>query len=51
MAVAGYGNGDPGYICTDVAYTQGGYEPGPRASRVGPPTEGILKDALTRLLE
>jgi hypothetical protein len=48
VCVAGYGDGGPGYICTDAAYGEGGYEP--TASRVGPPVEGVLKRALTDLL-
>lgn len=49
LAVAGYGDGDPGYICTDAAYGRGGYEP--TASNVGPPVEGVLKEAIRELLD
>ena len=48
VAVAGYGEGGPGYICTDKAFAEGGYEP--TASSVGPPTEAILKAAIEELL-
>ena len=48
VAVAGYGEGGPGYICTDAAFGEGGYEPG--ASLVGPPTEALLKAAIEELL-
>ena len=48
VAVAGYGEGGPGYICTDRAFAEGGYEP--TASSVGPPTEAILKAAIEELL-
>lgn len=48
VAVAGYGEGGPGYICTDAAFAEGGYEP--TASAVGPPTERILKGAIEELL-
>jgi len=48
VAVAGYGEGGPGYICTDKALTEGGYEP--TESLVGPPSEQLLKDALAELL-
>jgi hypothetical protein len=46
VCTAGYGDGGPGYLCTDDA--EGGYEP--TASKVGPPAERRLQDALQRLL-
>jgi hypothetical protein len=49
VAVAGYGEGGPGYICTDEAHAEGGYEP--TMSFVGPPTEALLKGALAELLQ
>jgi hypothetical protein len=49
VAVAGYGEGGPGYICTDAAIAQGGYEP--TASLVGPPSEARLKSAIEDLLK
>ena len=36
VALAAYGDYAPGYIGTEVAYPQGGYETGPRASLVAP---------------
>lgn len=48
VVVAGYGDGDPGYLCTAEAYVQGGYEP--TATRVAPEGEAVLKEALERLL-
>jgi hypothetical protein len=48
LAVAAYGESGPGYICTDIALGEGGYEP--TNSRVGPPSEIELKRAITRLL-
>ena len=48
VAVAAYGESGPGYICTDAALVDGGYEP--TMSRVGPPTEFELKGAITKLL-
>lgn len=48
LAVAAYGESGPGYICTDVAFGEGGYEP--TDSRVGPPSETGLKRAITELL-
>jgi hypothetical protein len=39
----------PGYICTDKAYHEGGYEAG-MASAVAPGSEAILMDAIRKLL-
>jgi hypothetical protein len=47
VAVAGYGDGSPGYICTEKAFDEGGYEPS--ASRVAPRSEGMLKKAIRQL--
>lgn len=44
VAVAGYGDIAPGYLCTDIAYKQGGYEPS--ASNSAPGTEAALKAAI-----
>ncbi len=49
VAVAAYGDLGPGYICTEQAFREGGYEPS--ASHVAPTTEPVLKDAIVRLLE
>jgi hypothetical protein len=49
VAVAGYGEGGPGYICTDASIKEGGYEP--TASQVGPPSEALLKSAIEELLK
>jgi hypothetical protein len=48
VAVAGYGDCGPAYICTDKAVTEGGYEPS--ATNVGPGTEALLKKAIEDLL-
>ncbi len=48
VAVAAYGESGPGYVCTDAAFTEGGYEP--TMSRVGPPTEKLLKAGIAELL-
>src|ERR1017187_8188723 len=48
VAVAGYGDCGPAYICTDKAITEGGYEPS--ATNVGPGTEALLKHAIQSLL-
>lgn len=48
VVVAAYGEGGPGYICTDAALAGGGYEP--TMSRVGPSSEREMKRAITELL-
>jgi len=48
VAVAAYGDCGPGYICTEEAFDQGGYEPS--ASRVAPESEGTLKATIRELL-
>ncbi len=47
VAVAGYGDLSPGYLCTDRAWTEGGYEPS--ASNSGPGTEAAVKKAIQEL--
>lgn len=51
VAMAAYGDYAPGYIGTAVAYTEGGYETEPRSSLVAPEVEGVLMEAIRRLLE
>ena len=49
VAVAGYGDGGPGYICSaDVFKADGGYEQ--TASNVVPESETVLKSAIATLL-
>jgi dienelactone hydrolase len=48
VVMAAYGEGGPGYICTDAALDEGGYEP--TDSRAGPPSEFRLRKALAELL-
>jgi hypothetical protein len=48
VAVAAYADLGPGYICTDKAFEQGGYEPSDTA--VGPGSEPLLKAAIVKLL-
>ena len=48
IAVAAYGESGPGYICCDAALHEGGYEPS--MSRVGPPSEWRLKEAIDTLI-
>lgn len=49
VAVAGYGDVGMGYICTEEAYAQGGYEP--TASLLDPSAEWTLKEGIRTLLE
>ena len=48
VAVAGYGDCGPAYICTDQALAEGGYEP--TATNVGKGSEARLKHAIQVLL-
>lgn len=50
VCMAAYGDYGPGYIGTEVAYGQGGYETGP-VSRVAPAVERILLQAMEKLLQ
>jgi hypothetical protein len=49
IALAAYGDCGPGYIGTEIAYSQGGYETG-IVSRVAPQVERVLMDAMQTLL-
>lgn len=51
VAMAAYGDYAPGYIGTEIAYGQGGYETSARASRVAPQVEQILTAAMQTLLQ
>ncbi|MBU4271312.1 MAG: hypothetical protein KKE86_04530 [Planctomycetes bacterium] len=48
VAVAGYGDGGPGYLCPEKAFSEGGYEQ--TASNVKPESETLLKKAIAALL-
>jgi hypothetical protein len=50
VAMAAYGDYAMGYIGTEIAYSQGGYETGPTASHVAPAVERTLTDAMAKLL-
>jgi len=50
VAMAAYGDYSPGYIGTEIGYSQGGYETGP-VSRVAPSVEGVLLQALREVLD
>jgi hypothetical protein len=47
--VVGYANGHIGYICTDKAFAEGGYEP--NHSQSGPGAERILHEELLKLAD
>lgn len=49
VTVAAYGDYAPGYICTAIAYKEGGYESGP-ASGVTYEAESVLLGAIHKLL-
>ncbi len=51
VAMAAYGDYGPGYIGTQIAYTEGGYETSERASNVAPQAETVLRDAMKTLLD
>lgn len=50
VCMAAYGDYAAGYIGTEIAYGQGGYETSERASNVGPAVEKALMDAVKKLL-
>jgi hypothetical protein len=51
VMMAAYGDYGPGYIGTQEAYSQGGYETQPTSSNVDPSVEPILIDAMSELLK
>jgi hypothetical protein len=50
VAMAAYGDYGPGYIGTERAYGEGGYETSPRASSVAPQVETVLMEGMRKLL-
>lgn len=48
VAVAGYGDCGPAYICPDRVYAEGGYEA--TASHTAPGAEALLRDAIKTLM-
>ena len=50
VCMAAYGNYGPGYIGTEISYSQGGYETSV-VSRVAPEAEAVLMDGLSDLLK
>ena len=51
VAMAAYGDYGPGYIGTERAYGEGGYETSQGASNVAPTVEAILMDGMRELLK
>lgn len=50
VAMAAYGEYGPGYIGTEIAYGEGGYETSAGASDVAPSVDAILMDGMRELL-
>jgi hypothetical protein len=51
IAMAAYGDYGPGYIGTEIGYSEGGYETSPRASNVDKSCEQVLMDGIRKLLD
>ncbi|MDA0195156.1 MAG: hypothetical protein O2887_08395 [Bacteroidetes bacterium] len=51
VCTAAYEEYGAGYIGTEIAYSQGGYETSERASRVSPQVEGVLMKAIREILK
>jgi len=51
VAMAAYGDIGTGYVGTTAAYPKGGYEVSERASFVAPEVEGVLMEAIRKLLK
>lgn len=51
VAMAAYGDFEPGYIGTADLYGKGGYEVSERASNVDPSVEEVLMGAIRKLLK
>ena len=51
VCLAAYGDYAPGYIGTEIAYEQGGYETSERATNVAPGVEAVLMQAIKKLLD
>jgi hypothetical protein len=50
VCLAAYGDAGPGYIGTEISYAQGGYETQPSSTNVAPSVEGVLMEAIRKLL-
>lgn len=51
VCMAAYEDYGPGYIGTEIAYGQGGYETSEGASKVAPSVEGVLMEAIRFVLQ
>jgi hypothetical protein len=51
VCMAAYGDGGTGYIGTEIAYAQGGYETQPSSSNTAPQVERVLIDGMRALLK
>jgi hypothetical protein len=51
VCLAAYGDCGPGYIGTEIAYAQGGYETQPSSSNTSPQVEKVLMNGLRALLK
>ena len=51
VAMAAYGDYGPGYIGTEIGYSQGGYETSQKASKVDASVETVLMTGMRTLLE
>jgi hypothetical protein len=51
ICTAAYEEYGSGYICAEIAYSQGGYESSNRASFVAPEVESVLVEAIKQVLE
>ncbi len=51
VCLAAYGDCGPGYIGTEIAYAQGGYETQPSSSNTAPQVEQVLMDGIRKLLQ
>ncbi|RCS54145.1 hypothetical protein DTL42_03065 [Bremerella cremea] len=51
VAMAAYGDYSPGYIGTEIAYSQGGYETSQAATRVSSRVEQVLMAGIQKLLQ
>jgi hypothetical protein len=50
VMMAAYGQYGPGYIGTDAAYAEGGYETSLLSTNVAPGVEAVLMNAIKQLL-
>lgn len=51
VCMAAYGDYGSGYVGTEIAYAQGGYETQPSSSNVAPQVEKVLMDGMRALLK